>query len=262
MPTSYNGWPASSIPSAIGINRTWEPVPGHDFPGGIKGGDVEVVFTYLVRQLHARVEPITIYPAGDEWGYSYRANVNNPSQLSCHASGTAIDYNATEHPNRVDYTWTREQAREIHKIIDDELDGVIKWLEGWDEMHFEIRGTPAQVKAVADRLRSNPKKEEDPMRDRIVWFHGEPTAAGDQADVTAGYRCIEARTTYNPPTDPNKGWFNVAAVWIESGEDLNLLRLIGTPEVKNTEFGGANNPLPIEKWDAGMHFVNGPFKNT
>ena len=33
------------------------------------------------------------------WGYEFRANVNNPSQLSCHASGTAIDYNANRHPN-------------------------------------------------------------------------------------------------------------------------------------------------------------------
>lgn len=154
MPTSYNGWPASSDPSAIGINRGWEPIKGHDFPGGIKSGDVEVVFTYLVRQLDSRVEPIEEYPAGDEWGYNYRANVNNPSQLSCHASGTAIDYNATQHPNRVDYTWTQAQSREIHKIIDDELDGVIKWLEGYDEMHFEIRGSAAQVAAVAKKIRA------------------------------------------------------------------------------------------------------------
>jgi hypothetical protein len=153
MATSYNGWPASSSPSAIGIVH-FEPVPGHDFPAGIKGGDVKTVFTYLVQQLHKRVEPIVIYPPGDEWGYAYRANVNNPSVLSCHASGTAIDYNATEHPNRVPYTWTREQAREIHQIIDEELNGVIKWLEGYDEMHFEIRGTASAVAAVAEKIRA------------------------------------------------------------------------------------------------------------
>jgi hypothetical protein len=152
LATSYNGWPASSSPSAIGINRGWEPVPGHDFPGGIKSGDVQTVFTYLVRQLDKRVEPIREYPPGDEWGYNYRANVNNPSQLSCHASGTAIDYNATQHPNKVKYTWTQEQTREIHKILD-ECSGVIRWLEGYDEMHFEIRGSSAQVAAAAKKIR-------------------------------------------------------------------------------------------------------------
>lgn len=152
MILSYNGWAASSNPAAIGIVH-FEPIEGYDFPGGVKGGDVEAIFTYLVRQLDKRVEPIEEYPPGDEWGYYFRANVNNPSQLSCHASGTAIDYNATQHPNRVPYTWTREQVREIHKIIDDELDGVVKWLEGWDEMHFEVRGTAHQVAVVADRIR-------------------------------------------------------------------------------------------------------------
>src|SRR3990167_3612087 len=149
---SYNGWPCSSNPADISVNQGWEPIPGHRFPGGIKSGDVEVIFTYLVQQLDARVEPIELYEPGDEWGYAYRDNVNNPGQLSCHASATALDYNATRHPNKKAYTWTREQARVINQIVNSELDGVIKWLEGYDEMHFEIRGTAAQVKAVANRI--------------------------------------------------------------------------------------------------------------
>lgn len=153
MPNSYNGWPASPTPSLIDINRTWEPIKGHDFPGGVKGGDVETVMTYLVRQLDSRVEPIEEYPSGDEWGYNYRPNVNNPNQLSCHASGTAIDYNATQHPNKVKYTWSQVQVREIHKILD-ELEGVVRWLEGYDEMHFEIRGSAGQVAAVAKKIRA------------------------------------------------------------------------------------------------------------
>lgn len=166
MPYSYNGWPASPNPDAIAINRRWEPIKGHDFPGGIKSGDVETVMTYLVRQLDSRVEPIEEYPPGDEWGYNYRANVNNPGQLSCHASGTAIDYNATQHPNKVDYTWTQAQTREIHKILD-ELGGVVKWLEGYDEMHFEIRGSVGQVAMVAKKIRemTAPKPPTTPTPD-------------------------------------------------------------------------------------------------
>lgn len=158
MATSYNGWAASPDPAAIGINRGWEPIPGFDFPGGIKGGDVEVVMTYLVQQLDARVEPIEMYPAGDEWGYAFRDSVNNPDgdddEMSCHASGTAIDYNATRHPNGQGGTWTAAQRREIDQILKVELGGVVKNLTDFDEMHFEIKGTAAQVKAVADRLRN------------------------------------------------------------------------------------------------------------
>lgn len=179
MVRSYNGWAASTSASAIGVNTSWEPIKGHRFPGGVKSGDVETVMTYLVRQLDARVEPIELYSPGDEWGWAFRLNRNNPDTLSCHASATAIDYNATRHPNRRKYTWTRAQTREIHKILD-ELGGVIKWLEGFDEMHFEVRGTPAQVRAVAQRLRTPSKPpvrppaiEDDTMF--IMKATGQPT---------------------------------------------------------------------------------------
>lgn len=156
--TSYNGWPASSSASAIGINTRWEPIRGHRFPGGIKGGDVEVVFTYLVRQLDARVEPIEEYRDGDEWGWYYKYSANSPHLLSCHSSGTAIDYNATQHPNGRRGTWSSRQIAEIRKI-QYELGGVIRWLYDSsgtpDEMHFEIRGSVSAVRAVANRIRQS-----------------------------------------------------------------------------------------------------------
>ncbi len=153
--TSYNGWPANSNPAAIDINRAWEPIPGHRFPGGIKSGDVETIFTYLVVNLDARVEPIDLYLPGDEWGYHYKQSANSPKLISCHSSGTAIDYNATRHPNGRRNTWTPVQVLEIRKILA-ELDGVVRWLGDAtgtpDEMHFEIRGTPADVARVAAQL--------------------------------------------------------------------------------------------------------------
>lgn len=164
MATSYNGWPASRFPNVIGINSKWAPL-GHPFPGGIKGGDVETIFTYLVHQLHARVEPIEWYAPGDEWGYNYRANVNNPNSLSCHASGTAIDYNATRHPNGRRGTFTAAQVRQIREI-QKELDGVIRWGGDFsgtpDEMHFEINASAAKVAEVARRLRLPPAPSPSP----------------------------------------------------------------------------------------------------
>lgn len=155
MATSYNGWPASRYPSQIGINTRWT-VLGHDFPGGVKGGDVQVVFEYLVKQLHARVEPIQWYAPGDEWGYNYRLNVNDLSSLSCHASGTAIDYNATRHPNGRRGTFSAAQVKQIRAILA-ELDGVVRWGGDFsgtpDEMHFEIRGSFTAVATVAKKLR-------------------------------------------------------------------------------------------------------------
>lgn len=149
MTTSYNGWPASSNRAEIGV-AAFHPVKGVEFPSGVKRGDVAVVFTYLVKALDSRVEPIMTDPGC--WGHYFRANRNNPNSISCHGSGTAIDYNAPKHPNRVAHTWTPAQVKEIKKILA-ELEGVVRWLEGYDEMHFEIMGNATQVKRVADKIR-------------------------------------------------------------------------------------------------------------
>jgi hypothetical protein len=139
MATSYNGWPASDDKASIGVVSS--PV----FPGGAKAGDVTTVLGYVARQLDARVEPCV---DGWNWGYTYKANVNNPSQLSCHASGTAIDWNAPDHPNGSSGTFSQAQRGTIYQILD-EVQGAVSWLEGYDEMHFEICVNAADLAQVA-----------------------------------------------------------------------------------------------------------------
>ena len=134
---SYNGWPANSDPNAINVVPFGDAY-GLPFPGGVRDGDVKTVLGYVGVQLHERVEPC-VY--GWDWGYSYRANVNNPSSLSCHASGTAIDYNAPNHPNGASGTFTNAQVATIRDILV-EVGGAVQWGGDYtgttDEMHFEI----------------------------------------------------------------------------------------------------------------------------
>lgn len=173
MVTSYNGWTASTSASAIDIDPKFTAA-GRLFPGGVKRGPVSVVFRYLVEQFNERVEPVDLYEPGDEWGYVYRQN-RNAENLSCHSSGTAIDINATRHPNGKRGTFTRGQVDAIRSILD-ELNGVVRWGGDFtgtpDEMHFEITGTPTAVAKVAGRLLDAgkdvtkppaPKPEEDDM---------------------------------------------------------------------------------------------------
>jgi hypothetical protein len=131
--SSYNGWPANSDKNAIGIVPFGDLV-GLPFPGGIKSGDVATVMAYVASQFHYRVEAVI---EGWDWGYTFKANANNPNQLSCHASGTAIDINAPLHPNGSSGTFTNAQEGEIYAILD-EVQGAVDWLHGYDEMHFEI----------------------------------------------------------------------------------------------------------------------------
>jgi hypothetical protein len=153
MVTSYNGWPASRSAASIDVDKDFTAA-GRKFPGGVKRGPVSVIFRYLVEQFDSRVEAVDLYDPGDEWGWTYREN-RNANNLSCHSSGTAIDLNATHHPNGRRNTFKPEQVAAIHQILA-ELSGVVRWGGDFtgtpDEMHFEIVGTAAEVARVAGRL--------------------------------------------------------------------------------------------------------------
>jgi peptidoglycan hydrolase-like protein with peptidoglycan-binding domain len=161
MTTSYNGWPASPDPKAIGIVPL--TVARHSFPGGVKGGDVATVFRYFLVNYHLRVESLALGSSPDEWGYSYRQN-RNANNLSCHASGTAVDVNATRHPNGARNTLSSAAVARL-RVLQHEVGGVIKWGGDFsttkDEMHHEIHGTAAQVHTVATRLKA------------VAWFKRE-----------------------------------------------------------------------------------------
>ena len=158
MTTSYNGWPASTDKASIGVDKNFAV---HDvaFPGGVKAGDVAVVLAYVMEQFHLRVEPLV---AGWCWGYNYRQN-RNADNLSCHSSATAVDANAPRHPNGKRGTFNPVQVGEIRLILH-EVSPAVKWGGDFrgtpDEMHFEIAGNAAVVKAVADRIRQKQEGNE------------------------------------------------------------------------------------------------------
>jgi hypothetical protein len=158
MATSYNGWYAAPGWSVKGGQLEPLVIAGESFAPGVLAGDVHDVFEYVLNRVHREVEPV--YAPGwhtqDDWGYSFRPNTNNPSELSCHASATAADYNATRHPNGRSGTWTAAQKAQILRILAD-VDNAIRVLWGYDEMHFEVCVTPSsgRLQAVAKRLRGN-----------------------------------------------------------------------------------------------------------
>lgn len=171
METSYNGWPASPDKAAINVQPFGDAV-GLPFPGGVKGGDVATVLAYVCTQLHYRVEACV---AGWDWGHDYRANVNNPSSLSCHASGTAVDYNAPNHPNGAHGTWTDAQVAEVRRILA-EVGGAVQWGEDYsgtvDGMHFEIIVDAGYLAQVAASLPGGtgpaPIPQPDPTEDDMM----------------------------------------------------------------------------------------------
>jgi len=157
MTASYNGWPASPDRADLGglDDRDVPGAPGVKLAPGVRTGDVATVLFDFAGKFHAHVEPLK---AGQCWGFAFRPDANNPRLLSCHASGTAIDLNAPEHPNGKRGTFTAQQVGVIRGLLAGYA-GVIAWGGDFtgtdDEMHFEIHGTAAEVAAVAANLHAH-----------------------------------------------------------------------------------------------------------
>ena len=122
----------------------------------VRKGPVAVIFQYLIQQFNDTVEPIK-GPVLDDWSYAYR-NVKQGTSLSNHASGTAVDLNALQHPLGRVGTFNSAQVRAIKRILD-YLEGTIRWGGNYsgrkDEMHFEINANAARVTAVAEKIKDD-----------------------------------------------------------------------------------------------------------
>lgn len=151
MPNSQNGWP---VVGPDKIDR--RPINGHNYPNGFLAGDVYRAFTWLFTQLDQRVESVNEGSPPDEWGY-YVKNIEGSNTISNHASGTAGDYNASQHGmgGSAHAGYTETQVTEIHSILV-EADGIFRWGGDFsgrkDPMHFEIVKGPSAVHAFILKL--------------------------------------------------------------------------------------------------------------
>lgn len=129
-------------------------------------GSVTTVFKWLADRYNTEVQHLT--QKRGCWGYAPR-NIRGSSQVSNHASGTAIDLNAALHPlgtnPRANYT--AKQIAAIHRVVAD-AGGVIRWGGDYhgrkDGMHFEINASPAAVKRLAKRIKAGGGIEEDDVK--------------------------------------------------------------------------------------------------
>ncbi len=164
MALSANGWPALSVPPrAI-------RVPGADVELTVRPGDVATILIEVARRYHEEVERLDVKAVDrgkvvrtDDWGWAFRPIRGQTNGLSNHASGTAVDLNATRHPRGVRGTYTREQRRNIRRILASTYDAgadceVVRCGEWYsttvDGQHFEINASPAAVNRVATRIRA------------------------------------------------------------------------------------------------------------
>jgi hypothetical protein len=147
---SHNGWTASKDAAEIDIIS----VP-------IKGTKIKVRCAKAVAPLiagfcaefHELIEPID-EGSLDDWGYAFRNIRGSTDKLSNHASGTAIDLNATKHPLGKAGTFPAEKVPMIKALA---KKYGLKWggdyVNRKDEMHFEINLSQAKVAQLIGSLK-------------------------------------------------------------------------------------------------------------
>jgi len=147
--SSYNGYPASKDPAAIGIK-----------PYVVQGTNLKLrcaesvglLLAAFASEFHELIEPLDV-GALDDWGYCYRMVRGETTKLSNHSSGTAIDLNSTKHPLGKIGTFPAEKVPMIRALA---KKYGLKWGGDYkkrkDEMHFEIEVTPAKAKALISSL--------------------------------------------------------------------------------------------------------------
>ncbi|MGQ3385303.1 peptidoglycan-binding protein [Glutamicibacter sp. TV12E] len=207
MAISRNGWDVYTSSSNDKLtNFPW-------VTGRVRNGDHYTVLNYLADRYNKEVEKIN---RSSSWGYAYRA-VRGASVVSEHATGTAVDFNAPEHPLGVSAsrTFNATEIKAIRKIVKD-LNGSVRWGGEWsrpDGMHFELIGGNALMKKTADRIKAGkkpkpiftipkPKPKDAPK---------EPSNKATDQDLKIQQR-LKAMGLYKRSTDGVNGKYQQAAV--------------------------------------------------
>lgn len=161
MPTSQNGYRANDR-SVI----TTFTIAGTDRRVSLREGAPGELLVHWAAWFHANIESIDKGQV-DDWGYAERTIRGSSTTLSNHASGTAIDLNATKHPLGKVGTFTGGQTSRIRRELA-KYEGAIRWGGDYngrkDEMHFEIMASPARCWQVLAKLTVHPEPPHIPPR--------------------------------------------------------------------------------------------------
>lgn len=154
MPVSQNGWSANDR----SVIETY--TIGGKTRMALRKGDAGFLLKHIADWFDANIKDIDYnYNNGelDDWGYAER-EIRGGVELSNHASGTAIDVNATKWPLGVEPSsyLTADEIRRVREQLK-LYEGAIRWGGDYtgrkDPMHFEINANAAKVAQVANKIR-------------------------------------------------------------------------------------------------------------
>lgn len=185
----------------------------------------------------------TGYKINDIGGYSFRKNVNNPSKMSMHSYGAAIDINPANNPNGTTKTDLPPETNEIAK----------KWGLGWgmnwksvkDPMHFSAASQEGGSQAMGEPIKSTKSSSvaEAPAPEQTQSSAGKPVAEAPSASIGPQIQKSSVATsdssTSAPPTTTTVN--NVEAP-IKGGPEQN-------PKLADSRIAG-----PVEPEDSSSRY--------
>lgn len=141
---SYNGW---SVGTASMLSIKSYRVPGTSVYVTLRPVAAPILL-WIGSQVDQRVANIDVsagHRTPDDWGYAYRYT-RGAYSWSNHASGTAVDFNATQWPRTL-YRMTNAQVAECRQILAEVNHAAGKRIVDWggnyraaviDQMHWEL----------------------------------------------------------------------------------------------------------------------------
>lgn len=152
--TSQNGFEVL-LPSSPKLHTWTIPARNGEVRLTLRNGSAGFLLCHFLLWYSETIEDLTGSHPQDDWGYAYRAIRGQSSGFSNHASGTAADANATEHPLGVKGTLTpRERERIAARLR--AYEGCLRhgafYSGRVDEMHVEINASLADCERVARKL--------------------------------------------------------------------------------------------------------------
>lgn len=261
---SQNGYPANDR-SCVETKT----VPGTSVRLPVRRGPAGDLLIWAAERWHREVEALV---PGTCWGYAERLIRGSATDLSNHASGTAIDLNAPQHPLGTNpaANFTGPQIASIKRIVDDTA-----WCLRWggtysgrkDGMHIEVVANEESCASALARLTGGTKREltsneSDMLRKvydvlcvpRKPWGGGISDISADTPELTAraaeytamGY-WLRDNVTAN---QTSKGIATLLVEMRAMRAELTLLRAQMTTELpKPLRVQDPPRNLPSQRWD-------------
>lgn len=158
MATSANGWPALEADSTSLYTWTIPAKNGH-LRIRLRNGSAGFLLCHFLLWWSERLDDLTNPHPADDWGYAYRPIRGQYSGLSNHASGTAVDADATQWPLGTEHMTNAMKAKIRLRLK--LYRGCLRWGGDYsgrkDQMHTEVNAPLASCEKVAKALMRTPR---------------------------------------------------------------------------------------------------------